>query len=179
MLSQLSMSDYQSLCDWGAGQLGGYGTSKCCTTGIAAGNIINVFPNQAACVAALQAAATQSTCMATVGQWQPCAQWALGNLCASTGTQEPANCTALLGGCQVTFAPPAAPPADAAACGCSYYNYTCPSGVTSPTCAGDPLVTGLDPATWVAGCQGSRTACSAVTVCACVASGSGASWMCH
>jgi hypothetical protein len=99
VLSSLSTSDLQALCDWEAQEQGGYGTTLYCE---ASGVPLYTATSQAECVAEVKPNFGRATCTATVGQLTTCVKWFVANWCSSTPPALPSECIAFDNGCYGT-----------------------------------------------------------------------------
>ena len=89
----LSASDQGSLCDWWAGQYGGYGGTVPCGSGALAPPPQRGPTDRASCVAGLPKSATAPSCAATVGNYQNCVNFRVQHGC--TATTLPFDCNAI------------------------------------------------------------------------------------
>jgi hypothetical protein len=104
-LSALSPGDVQALCDWGAQEQGGYGTTVYCE---ASGTPRETASTQTECVAEVTPMFGRATCTTTVGQYTGCVKWFVANWCSAVPPALPAECMTFQSGCYGTqFAPDA------------------------------------------------------------------------
>jgi hypothetical protein len=95
LIVNLSAAEQAALCDWIAGQYGGYGHMAVCDAGAHAGNSSDPGTDQATCVMSLQhLASTRPTCQAKVGDGTACVQWVIQNPCPGPAAG-PASCQVL------------------------------------------------------------------------------------
>lgn len=87
VMTTLSSSEKGTLCDWEACQLGGYGTSISCDSGIAA----NPKASQQACLSSFPG----SACTATVAQVEACSKTVAANRCNVATALASAECQAV------------------------------------------------------------------------------------
>jgi hypothetical protein len=88
----LAPSQQGALCDWIAGQYGGYGkTVNCTNDGSETGPT-----SQADCVSELaQFSTAQASCTATVGAFEDCESWEIATACSKSPGPPPGSCAAV------------------------------------------------------------------------------------